>query len=421
MNNIENIIKDGLCTGCGTCAGLCPHDIITMKIDYRKGLYVPNLLGICNDCGICVEVCPGHEVDFINLNKDIFGKQPDDLILGNYLDCCIGNSSNNHIRTNSSSGGVVSEILIFALENKIIDGALVTKMKKDDPLKPEPFIAKTKEEIIEASCDKYCPVPVNIGLKKILEAKEDKKFAVVGLPCHIHGIRKAEYLNETLKEKIILHIGLFCAYGVNFLATNYVLKERNIKKDTIEEIHYRKGNFPPGNALIKCNNNCINQISHKKFWSLTFSFFTWFSPIRCTLCCDQTSELADISVGGPRFPYLVYGNYNQSPIIIRNEFGEKILENAIHNQTVELKNISEKDMSKLKEMQSYKKNQILASGNLLKLFRKKNPKYSINGLVDPSIKTYIDALFLYIRTHISESPRILNIINFIHFRRNFEK
>jgi coenzyme F420 hydrogenase subunit beta len=47
----------------------------------------------------------------------------------------------------------------FALEEGIIDGALVTRMKKDRPLEPEPFIARTREEIIEASKSKYCGVP----------------------------------------------------------------------------------------------------------------------------------------------------------------------------------------------------------------------------------------------------------------------
>jgi len=74
-------------------------------------------------------------------------------------------------------------------------------MKKENPLEPEPFIARTKEEIIEASKSKYCPVPANIALKEIMDSKSGEKFAVVGLPCHIQGIRKFEEVNKILKEK----------------------------------------------------------------------------------------------------------------------------------------------------------------------------------------------------------------------------
>src|SRR5690606_36009483 len=114
----------------------------------------------------------------------------------------------DNIRYNSSSGGLVTQILCFALEKGIINGALVTKMNKESPLQPQPFIARTKEEIIEASTSKYCPVPANMALKEILSS-DVEKVAVVGLPCHIMGIRKAEMKNNLLKNKIVLHMGIF--------------------------------------------------------------------------------------------------------------------------------------------------------------------------------------------------------------------
>ncbi|MGB2728538.1 MAG: coenzyme F420 hydrogenase/dehydrogenase beta subunit N-terminal domain-containing protein [Halobacteriota archaeon] len=200
---IAQVVKDNLCTGCGTCVALCPEEAIKLTINEKKGIYVPELNEKkCNNCGICYEVCPGHEVDFKALNLEIFGKEPEDVLIGNPLNCYIGHTTDWGIRYNSASGGLVTQLLIFALEEGIIDGALVTRMKKDNPLEPEPFIARTREEIIEASKSKYCPVPANIALVEILESEEGEKFAVVGLPCHIHGIRKAEQINKSLKEKM---------------------------------------------------------------------------------------------------------------------------------------------------------------------------------------------------------------------------
>lgn len=70
----------------------------------------------------------------------------------------------------------------------MIDGALVARMNSNDPLEPQPFIARTREEILEASRSKYCPVPVNILIKDVL--KEDERYTFVGLPCHIHGLER---------------------------------------------------------------------------------------------------------------------------------------------------------------------------------------------------------------------------------------
>jgi coenzyme F420 hydrogenase subunit beta len=193
---------------------------IKLTINEKKGIYVPKLdEEKCNNCGLCYKVCPGHSVDFKNLNLEVFGKESEDILIGNYLNCYIGHATDYDIRYNSASGGLITQLLIFALEEGIIDGALVTRMKKDNPLEPEPFIARTKGEIIEASKSKYCPVPANIALKEILASKEGEKFAVVGLSCHIQGIRKAEQINKKLKERIVLHLVLFCNHGVNFIGT----------------------------------------------------------------------------------------------------------------------------------------------------------------------------------------------------------
>ncbi len=156
---------------CGTCEALCPKNAIKMQITTKNGIYFPKVDdNECNNCGICCKICPGDEIDFESLNRDIYGKNPENLFVGNYVRSLVGYSQDKEIRYNASSGGLVTQTLIFAIEEGLIDGALVTRMKKDDPLKPEPFIARTKEEIIEALGSKYCPVPANIALKEILKS-----------------------------------------------------------------------------------------------------------------------------------------------------------------------------------------------------------------------------------------------------------
>ncbi|MCK4454585.1 4Fe-4S binding protein, partial [Candidatus Parcubacteria bacterium] len=142
---IFTVVKHDLCTGCGTCVSLCPNEAIELVIDKKKGIHIPEIdENRCNNCGICYKICPGHEVDFKTLNLEIFGKEPEDVLIGNYLNCYVGHATNYDIRYNSASGGLITQLLIFALEEGIIDGALVTRMKRDSPLEPEPFIARTK-------------------------------------------------------------------------------------------------------------------------------------------------------------------------------------------------------------------------------------------------------------------------------------
>ena len=40
---IESVFEDGLCTGCGTCVGICPLSAVAMVKSNSKGIYLPHL------------------------------------------------------------------------------------------------------------------------------------------------------------------------------------------------------------------------------------------------------------------------------------------------------------------------------------------------------------------------------------------
>lgn len=390
---ISRVVKDELCTGCGTCIALCPNNTIELIINEKNGIYIPKLNEKeCKNCGICYNVCSGHEVDFKALNRDIFGKEPEDPLLGNYLNFYIGHSNEYHIRYNSASGGLVTQLLIFALEEEIIDGALVTKMRKDKPLEPEPFVARTKKEIIDASKSKYCPVPANIAIKEILDSKEGERFAVVGLPCHIHGIRKAEKINKKLREKVVLHLGLLCSINRNFLSQDYLFKKFNVKKEEVIKLDYR-GKGWIGGMTIALNDGTEKYSPLPIYWNQILR--QYFVPFRCTLCSDQSSELADLSFGDIWLPEFRDDKIGTSLIISRTKTGDKILNEMKFKNKVNLKKI---ERYKVVESQSYplkfKKEYLDARITLLKLFRKRTPIYN-QKLLKPNIITYLHALLIY--------------------------
>lgn len=415
MKNVGEV--GNLCTGCGTCTALCPKNIIKMNINKEKGIYEPIINGECDGCMTCISVCPGIGINFEELNEFVFQEKLKDSILGIYQNIYIAHSLDEKLRFKSSSGGVVPQLLVSLLDEKIIDGALVTNMGRD-PLRPKPFIATTRDDIIDAIGAKYCPVPVNIALKEILNSNL-KKFAVVGLPCHIHGLRKAEKLNKELKEKIVLHIGLFCSYGITFLATQYLFYKLGIAENEIEEISYRTGNFPPGYMIISLRNGNTKRVNHIKFWNLAFNHLIFCSPQRCMACCDQTSELADISIGSGWFPYLQYNKKNHSLIITRSEFADKIIK-RLNGREINVLNVQSKnELKKLKEMEKFKKDFLKPNTEILKLFGNKVPSYEVSPPKKRiPIKMYIMSLIRYIRTELSTKKYLWPVFNFF---KNLDK
>ena len=418
---ISKVVKSGLCVGCGTCAGICPNSAIHMLIDSKKGTYVPKIdYEKCNECGFCFDVCPGHSVDFKKLNSEIFGKEPEDILIGNYINCYTGYATDYEIRYNSASGGLVTQLLIFALEEGIIDGALVTKMSEKNPLEPEVFIARTKEEIVSASKSKYCPVPANIALKEILDPKEGEKFAVVGLPCHIHGIRRAEQINKKLKEKIVLHFGLFCACIGSFLGTEFLLYKLDIKKEDIRKLDYR-GEGWPGNFSIELKNGSKESYQFPAAWSseeeVVGNTVLAFIPLRCTLCIDGSCELSDLSFGDAWLPEFKEDKIGRSVVVSRSKIGDMFLQHAVSEKIIEL---NEVDSNRVRQMIPNRIKDFKARASFLRMIGNGVPVYNLE-LPEPELNAYLRTPLSYLRINILPKRRLWGLFRMLSQFNTFRK
>lgn len=389
---IDKVVSNNLCTGCGTCKGICPSNAIEMRLDNKKGIYYPCINTIlCNKCGLCYLCCPGEQVDFGKLRSSLFGKQPENKYLGNYISCYQGYSSNTKLRYQAASGGLITSILVYALESNLIDGAIVTKADEKSPLRPRSFISRTSDEIISAMGSSYCPVPVNTIIPEILNSKGH--FAITGLPCHIHGLRKAEEINLQLKEKIVLHLGLVCNHTPTFRATDYLLRKH--PKNRIVSHNYR-GEGWPGKAVTKFDNNreCIIPMFDSGYWGYVFQNFFW--PLRCLVCDDKLCELSDISFMDAWLPEIRQNdNIGCSFFITRSAFAEHIVNQTIDNNIIRACKTEGNKIIESQSLYLVKKN-YSARRMLLKLFRYKVPSYPGHSEENKSIYELISNFYLFV-------------------------
>jgi len=416
LDNVREVVRDGLCAGCGVCVGVCPHEAVSMRVS--NGLFLPKIdEGKCTECQLCLQCCPGYRVDFEELNSEIFQKQPQDGLLGNFLGCYVGHSNDREVRFDSSSGGIVTQLLVFALQKDIINGALVVRMKRDNPLEPEPFIAKTTQDIISASKSKYCPVPTNEAVKDIL--KEDGRFAVVGLPCHIHGIRKAEKKIKELQEKIVLHLGIMCSHTVNFSGTEHLIKKLGIARDRIVKIDFR-GRGWPGSMVITLKGSSTVIIPYVGKWKAYGSIFSsfFFTPRRCLMCPDETNELADISLGDAWIPELKGETKGESVVVVRTKKGEEILDSALSAGVITLKPIRcEMVKNSQAEPLKFKKNDIGVRLAMIESSGQKTPNFNSIPCSSSSrsIFAFVRSFFVFFNVQISENKILEKLLISVPF------
>lgn len=419
--NVAAVRDAGLCIGCGTCESVCPVDAIRIRKDERKGIYLPIIDSKrCTRCELCLKVCPGAGVNIAQLADEFLDGRDKDEKIGRFEMCYIGHASSMEIRYNSASGGLVTSLLIYALEKNVIDGALVLGMSETNPLETKPFIATTPSEIIAASGSKYCPSAVNTGLRRLLS--EDGRFAVVGLPCHIHAIRKWETIYTKLREKVVLHLGLFCANNNTYLGTEYFLGQNRIHPENVREIRYRAEGWP-GKIRVALSDNTIRIIpratTEKKWYrqALFASAFHYdFMLPRCLLCVDQTSELADISFGDPWLSeYKQSDRIGNSLVIARNRLAGKFLVDAMQDGVILLEEI---DLAVVKRAQNYSfKAGVGARIQLRRILRLAVPDYSDRDLSFTSRDVlralrYMPSYFSYLRW-LWPAIRALAIIHYI--------
>ena len=311
--NISQTTNNNLCLGCGLCEDICPSSSI--KVIIKKGEYRPivdesKCLG--DKCSKCSKICPGLGVKLKEIGEQVLEVDSlnENKYIGKYLKLYTGHATDEEIRYHSASGGMVTALLAWLFEKGIIQGAVVTRFSSKDHITPEPFIARTKEDLISARSSKYCPVSMQGIRKKIREA--EGKYVIVGLPCHIQGFRKIEETDIKFKEHVFAYWGLYCSSGRTFHLTEYVLKERKIPTENINYFAYRDEGCL-GSLIVRYRPQSKNGMGvtysnsqtspldservHKERYGSYYNLRSYFIPRRCHFCIDHSAELSDISFG----------------------------------------------------------------------------------------------------------------------------
>ena len=389
-----------MCNRCGTCVGLSGGKI---SFSDRTKKFIPV---VSNDLDEAenrklLRYCSGNAFNFPEQNKRIFGKDSHhNIFTGAYRNIYIGNCTDEEIRRNGASGGILSAVLIWLLEKGKIDGAVVVGMSDEEPWLTKPFIATTKEEIHKAAQSKYIITTTNEILPEI--EKFDGKLAFVGLPGQVQSIRLLQEQGHPSVKNIEYIFGPFYGNTLHFSSVKSFLRsygEKDYRK--IKKLYFRHGEWP-GNMRVELESGRILELP--KFHA---NYLIPFHIVKNSLLCtDLSNEFTDISGGDAWAPVYEERGKGFSMVLARSQKGQEVIDAMLEEGWMSLDPIDE---NKAITMHSHgydlKKRGTFIRMKYRRWLGKKNPDYGyvMKGF---AFKRYlmeivIDALFLVLGTRFS--------------------
>lgn len=394
--NIQEVIRYDLCNRCGSCVGLSGGKIV---FGDRTGRYLPFIREPLDPETekIVWDACSGKGYDFPAQRKAVFGDESGHPYIGHYQRIYIGYAKDPEVRLQAASGGIISSILIWLLETKKIAGAVVLGMSDAEHWLTQPFIATTRQEVLEAAQSKYIISSVNEILPEI--GKFDGPLAFVGLPGQVQSIRMLQQMNHPFVRNIKYIFGPFYGNTLHFSSVKSFLRSFKVKDYTqIRKLYFRHGEWP-GNMRVELNNGKIYELP--KFHA---NYLIPFHILKNSLLCtDLTNEYTDVSGGDAWAPVYEERGKGYSMIISRSVQGEQILQEMLKEGFLAMQPVDEHEAINM-HSHGY---DLKKRGTFIRMqFRgwagKPNPDYGyrLSGFSFSRflMEFFIDALFLVLGT-----------------------
>jgi coenzyme F420 hydrogenase subunit beta len=234
-------------------------------------------------------------------------------------DIILARATDPEIHERGQDGGLVSAILLWALDHGYIDAALVSFLEGDGTSwKAIPGVARTREEILASAGSRYT-YSANTMAYADAVAQGAEKLALVGMSCQ-SSVPPAMKVRKAGKpaRRIALNIGLLCsktfddAIFEELFEAKYGLKKQDMVKMNI------KGVFQ-----IWMRNGDYHEVPLKECHAWTRE--------GCERCPDFAAEHADISTGG------IGADNDWTLTIVRTDIGREVMDGLVRDGRIEVR------------------------------------------------------------------------------------
>jgi coenzyme F420 hydrogenase subunit beta len=315
---ITEVQRAGFCGRCGGCLSFCSADNLGALTVDQDGMPCFADEEKCLRCGICYMICPNTR----DLDEELKKRTKWEAPIGSVIDLASAQTTNPMVGERCTDGGVVTSLLLYLLDNHMIDAALVSR--SDGPFHRAPLLATTGEEIISAAGSHYDESfhigelgsyystysPAMYELKRLREGFMNR-VAMVGTPCQIHTVRKMQVLKIIPSDVIKYYFGLFCMenFSFNDLQMGPLSKKYGFDLTQVVKVNVKEDFFV--------------YLEDGRVIHIPFEDIDSIARPACLVCPDFSAEYSDISFGGLGSPE------GYTTVLIRSEKGKWVYREAL--------------------------------------------------------------------------------------------
>lgn len=339
QNELEDqVVRQGLCTGCGACIGLCPY-----QVSYEDRV-VP--LNRCNlKEGRCYAYCPRTPVDLQALRETLFDKADLTPEIGSIRGFHVARARDPRIREKAQHGGTVTALVKLAMKEGFINEAFLTEAGEN--LLPRELNVNDPEKVLGLAKSRFVVSPV-LGSFNRLSAGNGRKIGIVATPCQTLALAKmrlhpAAGENRSPADRLRLVIGLFCGWALSWEKLQALIRKKTgadpILGMDIPPSGYHSLEVYTPSGTVEVSLDEVTPCVRDACWS----------------CFDMTAEFSDISVGSARLPEGWEEAKHWNQIIVRTPAGEELLAMARAKEILEFREVPEGNLKRLKQAALNKK------------------------------------------------------------------
>lgn len=300
-------VSEKICTGCATCANICPSNAISMIANSEGFLFPVIDQKKCIHCGLCYKKCPA--IDFAFTTPTM----PE----------CYAVWAQKDIREVSSSGGMFTVLAQYILRKK----GIVVGAAWNSKFHVEHIIIDSEADLAKLRSSKYVQSSISEELfKDIKTYLEHGRYVLFsGCPCQVAGLKN--YLGKDYDN--LLCVDIVC-HGVPspLVLESYISELANGRK--VKHIDFREKKYFGWSTITAVQFE--DGTEYVKKYSESPWYIGFLQGIIVRECCGsckyaKTQRVGDITLGDFWQIHKIEPKYNDwrgtSLVLINTEKGKR--------------------------------------------------------------------------------------------------